>query len=205
MATMILDPELAERLKRERQESGGDRYDEVWEGVYVMSLLANDEHQEVVGGLASVFQIVIAWPGLGESRPGVNVSDRSEDWTHNYRCPDIAVFLKNTTARNLDTHWLGGPDFAVEITSRGDRSRDKIPFYAAVDTRELLIVDRFPWKLELYRLEEGALGLVATSTPEESEPLLSAVLPLSFRLQSAEGRRPRIEVAHQDGEQRWTV
>lgn len=205
MATMILDPELAERLKRERQESGADRYDEVWEGVYMMSLLANDEHQEIVTGLGSVFQIVIGWPGLGDARAGVNISDQSEDWTRNYRCPDVAVFLQGTTAINRDTHCFGGPDFAVEVLSRGDRAREKLHFYAKVGTRELLIVDRSPWKLELFRLEQGALNLVGISTSEESETLLSAVVPLSFRLRSAEGRRPRIEVVHQDGEQRWTV
>ena len=33
MTLMVLDPDLADRLKAERQASGGDRYDEVWEGI----------------------------------------------------------------------------------------------------------------------------------------------------------------------------
>ena len=41
MALMVLDPTAEKRLKAERQASGLDRYDEVWEGVYVMVPLAS--------------------------------------------------------------------------------------------------------------------------------------------------------------------
>jgi Uma2 family endonuclease len=207
MVSMILDQDLEEQLIKQRQESGGDHHDEVWEGIYMMSPLANNEHQEIISGFTSVFQIVIAWPGLGIVLPGTNISDQLEDWTHNYRVPDVVVFLQDTKAINRDTHWLGGPDFAVEVLSRGDRAREKLPFYAKVGTREVLLVDRNPWSLELYRLQEGTLGLVGRSTPQASSTLSSEVLPLTFRLLATEkpGERPRIAVSHQDGQQHWTV
>jgi Uma2 family endonuclease len=206
MAMLVLDRYAEERLKAERKASGADRYDEVWDGVYHMSPIAGDEHQEIVARLTGIFFNTIDMPGLGLVRPGVNVSDRADDWTSNYRVPDVAVFLAGTSARNRETHWLGGPDFGVEVISRGDDTRDKLPFYAAVGSRELLLIDRDPWALELYRPGGGGLALAGTSTVVGGESLPSAVLPLRFRLVAGEGGgRPRIEVTHADGAQRWLV
>ncbi len=127
MATLVTDPELEESLLMSRRAMGGDRYDEVWEGIYVMSPLANNEHQALVSDLTTVLNIVVGWTGEGTVFAGVNVSDRREDWQQNYRCPDVAVFLRNTQAENHGAFWFGGPDFAVEITSRGDRSATSSP------------------------------------------------------------------------------
>ena len=147
-----------------------------------MAPMANIEHQDCVGGLAFVLSEVVRSAMLGMVLPGTNVSDRREDWKKNFRCPDVAVFLKDTKAINCDTHWFGGPDFAVEVASPGERVKRKLAFYAKVGTRELLIVDRYPWKLSLYRLEEGELQLAGTSSVELGEWLPSHVVPLSFRL-----------------------
>jgi Uma2 family endonuclease len=157
MATLIRDSSLEERILAQRRASGADRWDEVWEGVYVMAPLPNDEHQDVQAKLVAILQTVIGWSGLGLVRAGVNVSDNEENWTYNYRCPDVAVFLKGTTAQNRREFWLGGPDFAVEIVSPKDASREKLDFYARVGVRELLIIDRQPWSLQLYRLKGGEL------------------------------------------------
>src|SRR3954471_19478669 len=105
MATQATETRLEEVPEMDRSESGADRYDEVWDGVEVMSPLTNDEHQQIALGLGAVFQIVIGWPGLGDARAGVNVSDRVEGWQRNYRIPDVAVFLRGTSARNCGTHW----------------------------------------------------------------------------------------------------
>ena len=203
MVALILDPLLEDGLIADRRAGGLDRYDEVWDGVYVMSPLANDEHQDLATGIATVLRITIQWTGLGQVRQGINVSDRREDWKQNYRCPDVAVFLNDSPAANCDTFWLGGPDVAVEIVSPHDRSREKFHFYASVGTRELLIVDRYPWALELYRLQERELRLVGRRTAGELGMLASEVLPLSWRL--VDGPRPQIEVVHADGGQRWLV
>lgn len=205
MTVLILDPVAEETFLDQRRELGLDSRDEVWEGVYIVSPLANDEHQEITGNLTIIFGIVVQFAGLGKVRPGVNVSDRIVDWKQNYRCPDVVVFLNGTKAQNHDTFWFGGPDFAVEVVSRYDRSREKLDFYAKVGTRELLIVDRAPWALELYRLDaEGAMVLVGRSTLDQPEPLISVVLPLSFHLESGAGR-PMICVAHADGIQSWSA
>lgn len=204
MPMLITDPELQRRLIRERRAIGADHHDEVWDGVYIVSPDPNDQQQDIVGKLYLSFELAIGSVGLGLVRPGINVSDRDEGWTRNYRCPDVAVFLNGTTARNRDSHWQGGPDFAVEVISPRDRSRRKFDFYARVGVRELLMVDRKPWALELYRLGDGVLALVGKSTLDRPEVLTSEVLPLTFRLAAGEPR-PRIEVVHADGLQRWSA
>ncbi len=204
MTTVINDRETERRMIARRRRLGHDKFDEVWNGVYVMSPVANDEHQDVVCVLSTLLCLVIQWPGLGVVRPGANVSDRHQRWEKNFRCPDIAVFLNDTAAINCSTHWLGGPDFAVEVASRGERVARKLRFYAKVQTRELLIVERYPWCLKLYRLEDGELRLAGDSTVGSETWLASLVLPLSFRL--IEGvKRPRLEVRHSDGQQSWMV
>jgi Uma2 family endonuclease len=204
MTVLVLDPKLVERLKEEREASGGDRYDEVWDGVYIMPPLPNNEHQSLASRLGGVLQWVVEWPGLGSVFVGVNVSDREEQWEHNYRAPDVAVFLHGGRARNLGTHWCGGPDFIIEITSPNDQTRDKLPFYGEIGVRELLLIDRDPWALELYQLQGNQLVQVARATPDAPAVLTSAVLPLTFSLQPGMGR-PHIEVVHGTGGQRWLV
>jgi len=197
-------PQDAERLLAKRRELGQDRFDEVWEGVYVMAPDADDVHQDQVGQLIGVLWTVITLPGLGKVRPGVNVSDRAENWTENYRIPDIAVFLEGCAAENRHTHWFGGPDWATEIVSRGDRTRKKFDFYAKVGTRELLIIDRDPWALELYVLKRKKLKLAGRSTLEEPNVLESTVLPLSFQLVAGK-TRPLVAVSRLDGAESWHV
>ncbi len=91
----------------------------------MMTSMPNDEHQEIASRLTLIFEEVVGWPGLAKVRPGVNVSDRKSDWKQNYRVPDVAVFMNDGLAQNCDTYWLGGPDFAVEILSPDDRTRQK--------------------------------------------------------------------------------
>ena len=204
MAALIQDIDLSRRLIAERRRLGHDRWDEVWEGVYVMNASPNDEHQEVQMRLIREFGDVVDEPGLGKVRAGVNVSDREHDWGKNFRCPDVVVYLNDTKAVNHNTFWYGGPDFAVEIVSPGDRSREKLDFYAKVGTRELLIVDRKPWALELYRLQDETLTRVGKSTLTKRDWLASEVVPLKFRLVAGKSR-PEIEAVHGTTRKKWLI
>ena len=49
MVAIIHGPSLAAEIIAKRQETGADSYDEVWEDVYVMAPMANNEHQDLVG------------------------------------------------------------------------------------------------------------------------------------------------------------
>ena len=176
----------------------------IWEGVYIMAQMANNEHQDLAAGLTTVLRVAVQWDGLGLVLSGANISDKQDDWTSNYRCPGVVAFLNDTQAENCDTHWYGGPDFAVEIIIPNDRAREKLDFYAKVNTRELLIVDRDPWALELYRLQDKKLVLAGKSTLDDAAVLSSEVVPLSWQLIPGD-KRPQIEVAHIDGKQSWTI
>jgi Uma2 family endonuclease len=203
MPMMVLDPAEQRRLKARRKLTGADRFDEVWDGVYMMSPVANNEHQSLALQLCFAVAEVVRMPEEAMIFPGCNVSDRETGWTKNYRCPDVAVFLKGNPAKDCDTHWFGGPDFAVEVVSPNDRSRDKLDFYAKVGVRELLILDRKPWRLELYRLAEGSLDPAGTASVKKPAELASVVLPLSFSLQDAKPR-PKLRVRARGGKT-WTI
>ena len=202
MNAVIADPDLERSLIRRRRARGEDRYDEVWEGVYVMNAQPTNVHQSLVSRLSFVFESVIGQLGLGMVLPGTNVSDRADGWKKNYRCPDVAVYLNETKAINWETHWQGGPDLAVEIASPRDRTWEKIEFYASVGTRELLIIDRDPWTLELYRLTNSQLTLVAKLAVDSPDSFQTESVPLRWRLISGP-HRPLLEATVLDGSQHW--
>jgi Uma2 family endonuclease len=205
MPTLVTDARTEEELIEQRRAWGGDKFDEVWDGVYVMAPLANTEHQEIVSGLNTAFSIALAGLSGVQVFPGINVSDRRDDWEKNYRCPDVAVILPGSKAVDCGPFHLGGPDFLVEVASDYDRSREKFEFYGRVGVRELLIVDRNPWLLELYRLAGSDLTLVGRKFPTSHHPLGSEVLPLTFGLLERLSSRPQIEVVHGETNQRWVI
>ncbi len=204
MSVLILDPEMAREICDERETRNLGRWDEVWNGVRVVAAVPNNEHQWLVMLIASAFLANID-PDAGDRvQPGANVSDRGNGWKKNYRIPDVLVFLAGNPAVNCGTHWRGGPDLAVEIVSPGDQPKEKLAFYSKIGTRELLVVDRDPWKLELYQLKNGILEPAGESDLENATVLNSAVLPLTFQL--GEGStRPVIHMTHTSSGQTWTA
>jgi Uma2 family endonuclease len=204
MATIIHDRILQERLQAERAAAGADRYDEVWEGDYVMAPMPNNEHQFLVARLTRILDEVITDSDRGIVLPGTNVSDRVEGWEHNYRVPDVAVFLKTTAAEDHGTFWLGGPDLAIEIVSTDDQTREKFDFYAKVGTRELLVVDRSPWQLELFRLSKAKLESAGIATPATRSAIILDTCMLRLEIESSE-ERPRITVTQVDDSKIWTI
>ena len=85
-------------------------------------------------------------------------------------------------AQNRATHWQGAADFLVEVISPDDRTREKLPYFASLGVRELLLIDRDPWAVELYRLGDGGFGRVGVSRLDDEQVLRSEQVPLSFRL-----------------------
>lgn len=201
MATVIEDRDVEQEFIRERRAQGLDRWDEVWEGTYIVMPLPNPQHQQLIQRLSRVLAEVVEDPALGSVFPGCNVSDRNQGWKANFRCPDVAVYLNDNPARRRPAHWEGGPDFAIEIVSPGDRSREKLDFYAAVGTRELLIVDRDPLRLELYRQEGPSMPEVEPS----AAGLSLETLPLTWTIGADSHANPEIRIAHQSDSRAWTV
>jgi Uma2 family endonuclease len=200
MAILVLDPACEAKVRELWPNLDDERSTEVWEGVTVMSPAANNEHQNLVNDLGGVFWLVIAQASLGRVLQGVNLSDRTPNWIENYRNPDVAVYLTANPAVDHGTHYVGGPDFAVEVVSPGETPSAKFAFYAAVGTRELLIVHRDPWRLELFALVGGQLKLAGSSPAV----CTSVALGLTFQLGDATPR-PRIAVTHPATGGTWSI
>jgi Uma2 family endonuclease len=203
-AYLVTDPARVNQFKARRETSSAASRDEVWDGVSVQSPAADYEHQKFVGRLTVVFTSVVDLMGGGDVLPGLNVSDRISDWKANYREPDVAVYMPGNPAIFRKSHVCGGPDLAVEILSHRDLARKKLDFYARVNTRELILLDRDPWAIELYRLAKDKLELVGVSTPASPDLLTSEVLPLTLQLIPGEPR-PTLELSRLDGGQVWRI
>ena len=202
MALLILDPMREQDIRKKYFREEDERYLETWDGVDVMSPLPNDDHQGFIGRMMMVLGITIEEPGLGLVRPGVNVTDRHQDWKSNYRCPDVVVYLNSNSAINYGTHWLGGPDFLAEIISPGEDRIAKVPFYTSINTGEILIVDRDPWQLELLRIQNQQAHSVGISTLVHPQILSATSIGFTFQL-IGQMPRPNIEMIHVASGQRW--
>jgi Uma2 family endonuclease len=192
---LVLDPYVCKRIIDERQARGIDKYDEVWEGTYIMSPGPSNEHQRLVGKLWRILDDIVT-PAGGLALPGVNVTDRKDDWEYNYRTPDIVVVLPGCKAKDIGVAWLGGPDFLVEVRSPYDKTLEKLEFYSRISVRELLVIDRETKELELFALCGAELQSQGQSTEENSITLTSGILPVSFQLHV--GDEPQVLIRQTD-------
>jgi len=201
MPVLILSERVAEQVLDDYEAATGRRFDEVWDGVTYIMPEPDNEHFDLSAFFVWVFRSVFD-PASGHRAGGpANVSDQPDDWRRNFRVPDISVFLAGNPAQDRGTHWFGGPDLAIEIISPGDRSRDKFDFYARIGTREVLILDRDPWQMELYQLDQGELQLRGTVTTAGGV-LTSTVTPFKFQLVDAQPR-PQVKITHTGTGQEW--
>ncbi len=204
-AIEIFDSDMVRQILTARQQREVDRYDEVWEGVYVVPPLARMPHQGLVHSLSVTLHNVVNLEGRGSIFPGANVSDRRAGWEHNYRCPDLVVVLKDSRAVNCGTHLFGGPDFLIEIESKTDETVRKIPFYSKIHVRELLIIHGETRHLQLYHHDGQQLTPVDPSDFKGSKWLTSKVLPLAFRRKLVR-KQPLTEIQRTDDiPGHWTV
>ena len=203
MAILIYDPVIEAEVRRLRACYPGVDYDEVWEGVTVVSPQPNIQHQDLTTGLMLALAAVVREPGLGRVFGPINLSDRADGWTHNYREPDLSVYLTGNPAIDRDTHMQGGPDLLIEIISPGEDPYAKLDFYARVNTREVLLIHRDPWAAELFRLAAGTLTLVGRAD-EGAAPVTSDAVGLTFAV-TAGPARPVLAVTHPATGRTWAA
>jgi len=147
MRTLVLDPPTAwlDPLFESRRRSGLDRLDEIWEGVYHMVPAPSGAHGDLESQLHMILRPLAHQAGLtmiGQSNLG-----ESEQ---NFRVPDSALHRNPPTGV-----WNPTAALVVEIVSPGDESWEKLPFYAAHDVDELLIVDPQERSVSWLALEDG--------------------------------------------------
>lgn len=192
---LVLDPRLADEILAARAEQPLSQYDECWEGMTVVPPAPNNQHYQMQMRLAEACSAVIDWDAGDKAVPGGNVTDRDKGWMTNFRIPDVIVHLAGGRAIDRGPYWLGGPDLVMEVISPGEDPQAKFDFYAAVGCREVLILERDPWALELYRLAGDTLALAGRSALPDSSPVASGVLPLVFQVVPGPDR-PRVVVTH---------
>ena len=142
MPTVILDPlpvEIDELLDR-RRRLGLDHADEMWEGVLHVNPAPHGRHGLVVQQLAELLGGPSRAAGLVPALTDINVGAEGD-----YRVPDGGILYSGPARLYYPTAAL-----VVEILSPKDESWAKLPFYAAHDVDEVLIVD--PKKREVHWL-----------------------------------------------------
>ena len=135
-------PELEAWLER-RRASGADRFDEVWEGRYVVAPDPHSAHGAMQFELGLLLRKATSPPDLTAvqtfnlGRPG------------DYRIPDAGL-LAGPHAVWHDTAVL-----VVEVLSPDDMTFDKLDFYTAHGVRELLVVDWPERSVRCFALQDG--------------------------------------------------
>ena len=140
---LILDEYLVQEAYGIRSAHGNPPHDEVWEGLLILKPLPDNQHQSI---LARIQMPIMDCCSDDKVRFGVNITDRHPDWLFNFRCPDFVIYKRENPAVCHDMYWLGGPDFLIEVIMPNDLSRDKLPFYAKVGTREVRHSSITQWK-----------------------------------------------------------
>ena len=151
------DEQTMEQVVAHRRASGLDRFDEVWNGEYVLMPDPSFAHQRLVGQLVAIFLLFLDETRGEFAVPGGNLALSDKNWTDNYRCPDVTV-LKGLD-RPIDelVYRTDGCALAVEIVSPGDRTRQKRDFYAAAGVEEYLVIERTPYRVERFLLHDNEL------------------------------------------------
>ena len=134
MPTLVLGsppPELEALLERRRQ-AGADRLDEVWQGVRHIVPGPSFEHARISQQLAELLGPPARAGGLLAAISEFNLGESE----HDFRVPDGGLHRPGAAGV-----WLSTAALVVEILSPDDETWQKLPFYAAHDVDELLIVD----------------------------------------------------------------
>jgi Uma2 family endonuclease len=145
---MVLDPATAGLgdVLEGRRRSGLDRLDEIWEGVYHMVPAPSGEHAEISQQLAELLGPPARAAGLVATIAEFNLGEDD----HDFRVPDGGLHRGRPTGV-----WHQTAALVVEIVSPGDESWEKLPFYAAHDVDEVLIVDPQERAVSWLALEDG--------------------------------------------------
>ena len=167
-----------------------DRWDEMWEGVLHVPPCATADHQDFGGQLYSWLHVNWAKPNGCRAYPAVNISDREDDWTTNYRIPDLSLLTADRFHINRNDFFFGAPLVVVEVRSPRDESYEKLPFYASLGVPEVWIIDRDSKHPEIYTLNHGQY---VTAVADDDDWTLSEAT--GIRMKATDVKKLAIELA----------
>jgi Uma2 family endonuclease len=144
--------QVSEETLARRHQTGVDRYDEMWEGVLHMAPAPAYEHQRMVSAIDRFLGPLCERYARGMLAPGINVfSDASA--SQDYRIPDLTfVAAGRQDIIAPDGIRGGGPDAVIEVRSPEDETYDKLPFFARLGVREVIVVHCDTKETEIYHL-----------------------------------------------------
>lgn len=148
MPTLVLGsppPEL-EALTERRRQAGADRLDEVWQGVLHLVPGPGLEHARISQQLAELLGPAARAAGLLAAIGAFSLGESE----HDFRVPDGGLHRPGAAGV-----WLPTAALVVEILSPDDESWQKLPFYAAHDVDEVLLVDPATRTVTWLGLREG--------------------------------------------------
>ena len=185
--------EVPEHWLEERARLGHDRWDEVWEGVLRLVPPPSYLHQTIGSKLVAFLSPLLERRRIelryetGLFRPAAGGKD--------YRVPDLLFFPLDREAELAQVHGIEGTPLAVlEIRSPDDESYEKLPFYAGLGVREVIVIEPAARLAEVYRLA-GATYLAVGA--DDRGRLHAATIDARFH--TVAGPRLRVEC---DGELR---
>ncbi|MHB2000709.1 MAG: Uma2 family endonuclease [Solirubrobacteraceae bacterium] len=170
MRTLLPNPPPSdmEAVLARRRRLGQDRKDEVWEGVLHVVPGPGHSHAVIAHQLAVILDAPARAAGLEPTIHDFNLGASGED----FRVPDGG--LHRAGAAEM---WHPTAALVVEIVSPGDESWEKLPFYAAHDVDELLILDPEQRAVHWLALSGGAYepversGLIELSAAELAQQI----------------------------------
>jgi Uma2 family endonuclease len=123
-----------------------DRLDEVWQGVHHMVPGPSIEHADISQQLAELLGPPAREAGL---RPTISEFNLGES-EHDFRVPDGGLHRPGATGV-----WHATAALIVEILSESDETWQKLPFYAAHNVDEIVIVDPAERTITWLALRDG--------------------------------------------------
>lgn len=116
-----------------------------------------NEHQDFESDLEAYLREHWAKPLKAVVRHQINLSlPDEEDWTKNYRIPDLLMMTAERYRHiNRGAYCGGPPNVVVEIHSPGDEAYDKLDFYAELGVPEVWIINRDSKQPDLFLLKKG--------------------------------------------------
>ena len=152
-AIMLADhPELAETIAQ-RQERRADRWDEVWEGEYVMAPDAAPQHGLIQARLYGLLLTLSEPLGLVPS-----LTFNLGEGPKSYRVPDLGVHAEEPVPIFVPTALI-----AVEVLSPTERKTAKFDFFAGRGVGEVWLAEPRNQSVEVYVLRDGSYAAAETS------------------------------------------
>lgn len=186
--------EVPRRILEWRQQTGANRYDEIWEGVLHMPPVPNREHQDLEYCLENWLRDIWARPLGNKVYHQIHIASPGGWPDKNYRLPDLVLLTPDRFGIDRNEYFEGGPDVVVEIHSPNDESYEKLDFYAAVGVREVWIVDRDSRRPDLFVCGEGTH---ARQVPAADGWITSSATGIELRHVAAE-RKLALRMAGQE-------